>query len=199
MLIGWSVPTAKEWIAIGAFVAFVLIPICWKFWKGWDRPSRAAKIEMKRRIRERDIRDHFIREDAKAREQQRLEAQRELSLRKVQAPPPIPVSALSGAFGSLGESPSETSTTDNTGTAVLEESVGTRQDFNVDSDVDLSKLVDSLDTDEIADDAVIPDAAPVAVQLRGAMDSTNKGEAGVENIEWAHQDPEDDWAGIGWT
>ena len=199
MLTGWSVPTAKEWIAIGALVAFVLIPICWKFWKGWDRPSRAAKIEMKRRIRERDIRDEFIREDAKAREQQRLEAQRELSLRKAQAPPPIPVSALSGAFGSLGESPSETSTTDNTGTAVLEESVGTRQDFNVDSDVDLSKLVDSLDTDEIADDAVIPDAAPVAVQLRGAMDSTNKGEAGVENIEWGHQDPEDDWAGIGWT
>ena len=199
MLTGWSVPTAKEWIAIGALVAFVLIPICWKFWKGWDRPSRAAKIEMKRRIRERDIRDEFIREDAKAREQQRLEAQRELSLRKAQAPPPIPVSALSGAFGSLGESPSETSTTDNTGTAVLEESVGTRQDFNVDSDIDLSKLVDSLDTDEIADDAVIPDAAPVAVQLRGAMDSTNKGEAGVENIEWGHQDPEDDWAGIGWT
>ena len=198
MLIGRSVPNAKEWIAIGALVAFVLIPICWKFWKGWDRPSRAAKTEIKRRIRERDIRDQFIKEDAKAREQQRLEAQRELSLRKAQAPPPVPVSTLSGAFDSLGESPSEASTTDNTGTAVLEESVGTRQDFNVDSDVDLSSLVDRLDTDAIADDAVIPDATPVAVQLRGAMDSTNKGDAGVDDIIWGHQDPHDDWPGIGW-
>ena len=82
-------PTIKEWIVIVALVAFVLIPICWKFWLRWDRPSLASILEMKRRIRERDIREAFIKEDAKVREQQRLEAERELALRKAQAPPPV--------------------------------------------------------------------------------------------------------------
>ena len=106
-------PTLKEWIAIGAFVAFVLIPICWRFWRRWDRPSKAAVSEMLRRIRERDIREAFIREDAKLREQQRLEAERELSMRKAQAPPPMEKTALSSAFGSL-------SSVDSTGTEVFE-------------------------------------------------------------------------------
>ena len=65
-------PTIKEWIVIVVVVAFILIPICWKFWKGWDRPSLASLKEMKRRIRERDIREAFIKEDAKLREQERL-------------------------------------------------------------------------------------------------------------------------------
>ena len=56
-----------------------MIPICWKFWKSWDRPSLSSLLEMKRRIRERDIRDTFIKEDAKIREQQRLEAAREIA------------------------------------------------------------------------------------------------------------------------
>ena len=75
-------PTVKEWIVIVALVALVLIPICWKFWKRWDRPSLASLLEMKRRIRERDIREAFIKEDAKVREQQRIEAERELAIRK---------------------------------------------------------------------------------------------------------------------
>ena len=66
-----------------------MIPICWKFWKSWDRPSLSSLLEMKRRIRERDIRDTFIKEDAKIREQQRLEAAREIAYRKAQAPPPV--------------------------------------------------------------------------------------------------------------
>ena len=57
---------------------------------------------MLRRIRERDIREAFIREDAKLREQQRLEAERELSMRKAQAPAPVEKSTLASAFGNLG-------------------------------------------------------------------------------------------------
>ena len=108
-------PSLKEWIAIGAFVAFVLIPICWRFWRRWDRPSKAAVSEMLRRIRERDVREAFIREDAKLREQQHLEAERELSMRKAQAPAPVEKSTLASAFGNLGA-------VDSTGTAVLESS-----------------------------------------------------------------------------
>jgi type VI protein secretion system component VasK len=97
------VPPIKTWIAIGAFVAFILIPICWKFWKGWDRPSRAAKAEMQRRIRERDVRETFLREDAKTRELERAEAQRELSRKKAQAPAPVESSILKRAFDSLDD------------------------------------------------------------------------------------------------
>ena len=90
--------TTKEWIVSGALVAFVLIPICWKFWRKWDRPSLASIFEMKRRIRERDIREAFIEEDAKIREQQRLEAARELAVRKAQAPPPVEKTVLNSAL-----------------------------------------------------------------------------------------------------
>ena len=92
-----------------------LIPICWRFWRRWDRPSKAAVSEMLRRIRERDVREAFIREDAKLREQQRLEAERELSMRKAQAPAPVEKSTLASAFGNLGA-------VDSTGTAILESS-----------------------------------------------------------------------------
>ena len=176
-------PTIKEWIAIAAFVAFVLIPICWKFWKKWDRPSLAAIFEMKRRIRERDLRDAFIKEDAKIREQHRLEAARELALRKAQAPPPVEKTVLASAFGNLGA-------TDSTGTAVLEGSVA--QDVanptipigNVDD------LVDSLDTEDITEN-VVPEATPVAVQLHG--------DSGAGEIKWDGIKEGDDWPEIGWT
>jgi len=103
------VPTVKTWILIGALVAFVMIPICWKFWKGWDRPSRAAKKEMLRRIQERDMRDQFLLEDAKIREQERLEAQRELTHRKAQDVSTVEPSILKQAFVSLDENLEENS------------------------------------------------------------------------------------------
>ena len=176
-------PTIKEWIVIVAFVAFVLIPICWKFWKRWDRPSLASILEMKRRIRERDIREAFIKEDAKVREQQRIEAERELSLRKAQAPPPVEKTVLTSAFGTLG-------VTDSTGTAVLEGAVTESKATIVTPVENVDSLVDQLDIGDIAED-VIPEAAPVAVQLRG--------ETGPDEVKWDAQQEEDDWSDIGWS
>ena len=163
-------------------MAFVLIPICWKFWKGWDRPSLASIFEMKRRIRERDIREAFIEEDAKVREEQRLEAARELAMRKAQAPPPVEKTVLNSAFSNLGN-------TDSTGTAVL--AGGTPQNTaNVITPVEnVGALVDSLETDGIAED-VIPEAAPVAVQLHR--------DAGADEVKWSPQE-DDDWADIEWS
>jgi len=177
------VPTIKEWIVIVALVAFVLIPICWKFWKRWDRPSLASILEMKRRIRERDIREAFIKEDAKVREQQRIEAERELALRKAQAPPPVEKIVLTSAFGNLG-------VTDSTGTAVLEGAVTESKDTIVTPVENVDSLVDQLDVGDIAED-VIPEAAPVAVQLRG--------ETGTDDVKWDAQQEEDDWSDIGWS
>tara|TARA_Y100000758_G_C15980456_1_gene396732 strand:- start:272 stop:805 length:534 start_codon:yes stop_codon:yes gene_type:complete len=177
------VPTLKEWIFIAAIVAFVLIPICWKFWLGWDRPSLSSLLEMKRRIRERDLRDAFIEEDAKIREQHRLEAERELALRKAQAPPPVEKRVLASAFGNLG-------TTDSTGTAVLEGSVAQEDEYVIMPVENVDDLVDSLDTEDIAEN-VIPEATPVAAQLRG--------DAGADEIKWETTEEEDDWPEIGWT
>ncbi len=159
-----------------------MIPICWKFWKRWDRPSLAAIFEMKRRIRERDMRDAFIEEDAKIREQHRLEAARELALRKAQAPPPVEKTVLASAFGNLGA-------TDSTGTAVLEGSV-TQEIAKPTTPVgNVDDLVDSLDTEGITEIA-FPEAAPVAVQLHG--------DPGADEIKWDAIKEGDDWPEIGW-
>ena len=174
--------TTKEWIVSGVLVAFVLIPICWKFWKGWDRPSLASLFEMKRRIRERDIREAFIEEDAKVREEQRLEAARELSIRKAQAPSAIEKKVLTSAFSNLG-------TTDSTGTAVLAGSTPQYTENVIAPVENVGTLVDSLETDDIAED-VIPEAAPVVVQLRG--------DAGADEVKWVAQE-DDDWADIEWS
>ena len=175
-------PTLKEWIAIGAFVAFVLIPICWRFWRRWDRPSKAAVTEMLRRIRERDIREAFIREDAKLREQQRLEAERELSMRKAQAPPPMEKTALSSAFGSLGS-------VDSTGTEVLENNPKPSAESIVAPVENVDQLVDSLDIDDILED-VIPEAAPVAVQIHQEPSATDD--------SWATAEDDDEWSEVDW-
>ena len=175
-------PTLKEWIAIGAFVAFVLIPICWRFWRRWDRPSKAAVSEMLRRIRERDIREAFIREDAKLREQQRLEAERELSMRKAQAPPPMEKTALSSAFGSL-------SSVDSTGTEVLENNPQPSADSIVTPVENVDEQVDSLDIDDILED-VIPEAAPVAVQIHQEPSATDD--------SWATVEEDDEWSEVDW-
>ena len=175
-------PTIKEWIVIVAFVALVLIPICWKFWKRWDRPSLASLLEMKRRIRERDIREAFIKEDAKVREQKRLEAERVLAVRKAQAPPPVEKEVLTSAFANLG-------VTDSTGTAVLEGSVAESKETILAPVENVDSLVIQLDVDGIAED-VFRDAGPVAVHLRA--------EASADEVKWDEQQEDDDWSEIGW-
>ncbi|MDP6906308.1 MAG: hypothetical protein QF440_02705 [Candidatus Thalassarchaeaceae archaeon] len=190
-------PTIQTWILIMAFVAFVLIPICWKFWRGWDRPSRAAKAEMARRKEERDIRETFLKEDAKVREEQRLESQRELARQKAQAPPPVSTSLLAKAFGNLEEPSMLGNQTDRTGTEVLTESVGIRRESLVETG-DVSELVNQLDITEIADDIEVPDTSPVAVQLHPSAGKEKKDALGAVDVTWSQQDSDDDWNDVGW-
>jgi len=138
---------------------------------------------MKRRIRERDIREAFIKEDAKIREQQRLEAERELALRKAQAPPPVEKTVLTSAFGNLGM-------TDSTGTAILDGAVTESKETIFTPVENVDALVDQLDVGDIVED-VIPEAAPVAVQFRA--------ETGADDVKWDAQQEEDDWSDIGWS
>lgn len=153
---------------------------------------------MKRRIQERDIRETFLREDAKAREEQRLEAQRELARKKAQAPPPVESSILEKAFGNLGEEGgAKAQNVDRTGTEILAESRGIRREIPQSSE-DVTDLVDSLDIDDIKDDAIIPEVTPVAVQLQGTSGKEMKGNAGADDVTWGSNDPDDDWSDIGW-
>ena len=50
--------------------------------------------------------------------------------------------------------------------------------------------MDQLDGGDIVEN-VIPEAAPVAVQLRG--------ETGPDEVKWDAQQEEDDWSDIGWS
>ena len=70
---------ATMWAVIAALVA---IPLCYYFWRRWDRPSPAAKAEQERRLKERDTREAFQREEAKARENERQQALVQLQERK---------------------------------------------------------------------------------------------------------------------
>ena len=128
------------------------------------------------------MREAFIAEDAKQREQQRLEAERELSIRKAQAPPPIEKSALDTAFANIGN-------IDSTGTEVLENSPVEDAASIVEPVENVDALVDSLDTMGIDED-IIPESTPVAVQLHGetgseeaSLDTSEKGEDWSE-VEW---------------
>lgn len=173
-------PTTKEWIAIVSIVALVMIPICWRFWKGWDRPSLASIREMKRRIMERDIREAFIREEAKIREHERLEAAQELARKKAQAPKPVEKERLFSAFGSLGA-------TDSTNTEVLDNSPQmVSKDISIPV-ANVDSLVESLDVEDIGED-IIPEASPVAIQLRG----------NAESQESKESDDDDEWGDVDW-
>jgi hypothetical protein len=67
------------WAVIAALVA---IPLCYYFWRRWDRPSPAAKAEQERRLKERETREAFQREEAKARAHERQQALVQLQERK---------------------------------------------------------------------------------------------------------------------
>ncbi len=128
------------------------------------------------------MREAFIAEDAKQREQQRLEAERELAVRKAQAPPPVEKSVLNSAFATLGK-------IDSTGTDVLESNpVGDAANI-VEPVENVDALVDSLDTMGIDED-VIPESTPVAVQLHG--------DAGSEEASLDTSEKEEYWSEVEW-
>ena len=80
--------------------------------------------------------------------------------------------------------------TDSTGTAVLEGSVTESKETILSPVENVDSLVDRLDVEGIAED-VIPEAAPVAVQLR---EETN-----ADDVKWDEQQEDDDWSEIGWS
>ena len=99
------------WAIIGALVA---IPLCYHFWRRWDRPTREAKTEQERRLHERETREAFAREEVKVREHEHQQAMVQLQERKkIEAMSPssaamsYALSSLEGSKSSKGEVTSE--------------------------------------------------------------------------------------------
>ncbi len=89
----------------GIVASLVAIPLCYYFWKKWDRPTRAARAEQERRLEERATREAFLKEEAKAREHERQQALVQLEERKkVDAMAPSKA-AMDFALSSLDKSP----------------------------------------------------------------------------------------------
>ena len=99
------------WAILSALVA---IPLCYYFWRRWDRPTREAKAEQERRLHERETREAFAREEAKVREHEHQQAMVQLQERKtIEAMSPssaameFALSSLDGSKSSGGEITSE--------------------------------------------------------------------------------------------
>lgn len=132
--------TPRQWMTTVGFIAFVLIPIAYFFWRRWDKPSQAAVDEMKRRKDEREVREMFVEAEAQAREAERITAEAAIARAKAQQPPPVAKEVLDSAFGNLGE----------VATSVTE--------LDLDPEgadlPQMAELVGSLDVDEIEDDEI---------------------------------------------
>ena len=93
---------ATGWAVLAALVA---IPLCYYFWKRWDRPTRAAKREQGRRLEEREVRLIFLKEEVKAREAEKGQALVSLEQRKKHHAMPPSTETLSMALSSIDDEP----------------------------------------------------------------------------------------------
>ena len=64
----------RGWIAVGAWLSLILVPVFHYYWKRWDRPSKAAQEEMARRKHELEVKRAFELEDMKLRAEEAAQA-----------------------------------------------------------------------------------------------------------------------------
>ena len=137
----------------GIIVALVAIPLCYYFWRRWDRPTREAKAEQERRLQERETREAFAREEAKVREHERQQAMVELQERKkIEAMSPSRA-AMSFALSSLdGSNPADESITADGPLGGADEIQRSEEEIAL-----LEKIPDSVEVPDIEADEFISD------------------------------------------
>ena len=79
----------RGWIAVGAWLSLILVPVFHYYWKRWDRPSKAALDEMARRKHELEVKRAFELEDMKLRAEEAAQAKLEMEQRKRTVPPQV--------------------------------------------------------------------------------------------------------------
>lgn len=89
---------------LGILLALVAIPFCYYYWRRWDRPSKEARAEKERRLKERETHEAFQREEAKLRNHERQQALVELQYRKRESAMAPSSEAMSSAFSNLESS-----------------------------------------------------------------------------------------------
>lgn len=145
----------------GIIIALVAIPLFYYFWRRWDRPTRAAKEEMERRVRERETREAFLAEEAKAREAERQQAMVQLRQRKkIEAMAPTKA-AMDFALSSLDKGPSGTAEQATQSSEVVERS---EEEVALLEQIPESIAVPDIAADESVSE-ILADEGPVALKV----------------------------------
>lgn len=173
------------WAIVSALVA---IPLCYHFWRRWDRPTREAKAEQERRLHERETREAFAREETKVREHERQQAMIQLQeKKKIEAMAPSSA-AMSFALSSLeGSKSTEEGITSEGPLGGADEIQRSEEEIAL-----LEKIPDSVEVPDIeADESVsdiLEDEGPVSLKVSITLPEEVKPKANSEEIsdyiEW---------------
>ena len=137
----------RGWIAIGAWLSLILVPVLHYYWKRWDRPSKAALDEMARRKHELEVKRAFELEDMKLRAEEANQAKLEMEQRKRTVPPQVDSEVLQDAWGQLG-------------IKLNEESASEPDELEIPK---IKEMLESLP--EVDEEFVTPETGPILVEL----------------------------------
>lgn len=177
------------WAIIGALVA---IPLCYYFWRRWDRPTREAKAEQERRLQERETREAFAREEVKVREHEHQQAMIQLQERKkIEAMSPSNAAmtfALSSLDGSKTNEGEVTSEGPNSGINEVQRS---EEEIALLEQIPQSVEVPDIEADDSVSD-ILEDEGPVTLKVSISLPEEVKpkdasGEID-DHIEWPEWD-----------
>ena len=155
MLSQSMVLSPRGWIAVGAWLSLILVPVFHYYWKRWDRPSKAALDEMARRKHELEVKRAFELEDMKLRAEEAVQAKLEMEQRKRTVPPQVDSEVLQDAWGQLG-------------IELKEEPVSEP---------------DEVDIPKIKEEFVIPETGPILVELPKNTPIDEEPEQVVDELE----------------
>jgi len=155
----------RGWIAVGAWLSLILVPVFHYYWKRWDRPSKAAQEEMARRKRELEARRSFELEDMKLRAEEAIQAKLELEQRKRMVPPQIDSEVLDDAWGQLG-------------IEIKDEQVSEPEE------IDIPKIKDMLESlPKVEEEFVTPETGPILIEIPKNTQIDEKPETFVDELE----------------
>jgi hypothetical protein len=165
----------SEVTAWAVLAALVALPLCYYFWKRWDRPSRAAKREQDRRLKEREVRQIFLKEEAKMREAERGQALVSIEERKKSDAMPPSTETLTMAISSLDGEPipganSGSSSTAQGGSGIPGISSELVAEARSAAEIaELESIPDSIEVPDIEPDESVPDiledTGPIALKV----------------------------------
>ena len=171
---------ATKW---GIVVALVAIPFCYYYWRRWDRPSKQAREEQERRLKERETREVFQREEVKLREHERQQALVELQYRKTKSAMAPSSEVMSSAFTNIDSSAS-IPIVSNTSSSVVQRS---EEEISLLESIPETMEVPDIEGDESVTE-IIEDEGPVSLKVGIEIPEEVKKEvkpvAIEEDFEW---------------